>query len=782
MSISAGTTLSGRYRVLSPLGAGGMGEVYRAKDLRLSRDVAVKVLPEHLSRNAQALSRFEREAKAVAALSHSNIFSIYDFGIDDGVHFAVMELLEGETLRKRIQRSALPWRKAVEIAVALAEGLSAAHSKGIIHRDLKPENVFLTSTGGVKILDFGLARMEMLEPTSDQTSAPTISRTEPGMLMGTVPYMSPEQVKGEQLDARSDIFSLGSVLYEMLTGARAFHRKSVGETLAAILNEEPPLLSKLDKQLSPELDPLIAHCLEKNKEQRYQSARDLAFDLKAILSDSGVLKTHAAVIRVSRIRPAIWVVALLVVLAISGSFYLWKNRDQPIHSVAIMPFVNGAKNPDAEYLSDGITESIIGSLSQIPQLRVMAQATVFTYKGKVVDPRKVGRELKVDAVVAGRVTQQGETLLIRADLVNVADGAELWGHQYSQSLSDVLFVQEAISKEITRNLRLRLTGEQERLLAAHPTENPEAYKLYLKGMYYWWKSTEEDYERSREYFQQAIDLDPGYAQAYSGLGDYYQALAMEGYQAPREAWPKAQAARKKALEIDSSLSATHPGDAGYKFFYLWDWSGADQAYRQTHNYRVYSWLLLITGHYEEAVKEAKLAVERDPLNRATSVNVGQVLNWAGRYDEAIEYLQKTLEMDPNYDAALFSLADAYVRKGMYEDAISNTKRAYVLVGNDYAAELFSNATGKSGYDGAQKLLAKQNLEPLLELSKQKYVSPLEIAALYARLDQKDEAFQWLEKAYQDRSGLLVFLKMDPDWDPIRSDPRFADLVKRIGLP
>jgi len=441
-----------------------------------------------------------------------------------------------------------------------------------------------------------------------------------------------------------------------------------------------------------------------------------------------------------------------------------------------------------EYLSDGITESVITNLSSFPNLRIMARGTAFSYKGREVDPRQAGRDLNVEAVVTGRLSLQGENLVIQANLVKVSDGRQLWGNEYNKKLADVLAIQKEISNEIVKNLKLKLTGEQKNLLAKVPTDNPEAYHLYLRGMHHWWMDTEEDYEKAREYFQQAIDLDPTYALAYVGLGQYYSALARTGYRPPKETWPKAEAAMLKAQKIDNSIPMTHQEVADYKFLYLWDWSSAEHEYKQLEKFPswatrgTYSMFLLTLGRNEEAITQARKTAELDPLNKAFSLNVAQILTAARSYDEAIEQVNHTLELDPNYTVALFQFADIYERKGMYDDAISISRRAYQILGDDQAVDLFANAHGLSGYHQASTTLAKESLAQLLERSKDSYVSPLLIASVYSQLNQKDEAFQWLEKAYEERSALLVLLKINEDWKNLRSDPRFADLVKRIGLP
>jgi serine/threonine-protein kinase len=779
--IKTGAVLSERYEILCKLGAGGMGEVYRAKDLRLNREVAIKVLPEHLASNEDALSRFDREAKAVAALSHPNILAIHDFGSDNGISFAVMELLEGETLRKHIKDSEIPWRKAVEIGVSIAEGLWAAHTRGVIHRDLKPENIFLTSNGQIKILDFGLARIETPKSLSPESFVETISQTNPGIIVGTVPYMSPEQLKGDVLDLRTDIFSFGTVLYEMVVGTSPFVRKSASETVVAILKEEPVESDAAKKKIPADLDRVISHCLQKTPEQRFQNARDLSFSLRSILSDSRVELPFP--VRKHRVRPILWsAAALLVVIA---CLYMFSVQRQPIQSLAILPFVNESKDSDAEYFSEGITDNLINNLSQITDLRVIARDTVFSYKDRKKDPLEIGKELKVGAIVTGRINQHGDLLVISTNLIRVHDGSQLWGGKYSQKLSDVIIIQESISNQITENLRIKLTGDQKERLEKRYTENSEAYRLVLKGKYHWFKG---DYEKSRELIQNAIDADPGYSLAYFWLGQNYMALSFEGYKPAKEVWPKAEAAYKKSLELDEQSPLGYFGLGCFQFFYNWDWAAAERNFNRWHSSnptfgrRGYSNFLIATGKIDEAINELREALKDDPLSRIYSVNLGQYLTIQGDYASAIKQLLETIEMYPDYAEAHFSLANVYTRKEMYDEAIAEWRQGYLLQSQEDAAEIFEEASGKSGYFEAIKIIARADVDFLLENSKQTYVAPIEIAKKYALLGENDEAFSWLEKSYDERSTQLVFLKVDPNWDTLRSDPRFVDLVKRIGLP
>ncbi|HUO84292.1 MAG TPA: protein kinase, partial [Thermoanaerobaculia bacterium] len=514
----------GPYELVAPLGSGGMGEIFRARDSRLGREIAIKVLPHHLREDPMALARFQREAKAIAAISHPNILAIHDVGTDSGVFYAVTELLEGRTLRERIGGNPLPWREAIDLAAGIAEGLAAAHDRGVIHRDLKPENIFLTRDGRVKILDFGLAHTgDEAQPEEDPT---TDVMTTPGAIVGTVGYMSPEQLRSQTVGPASDVFSLGCVLFEMITGRRPFQRNTSIDTMAAILQEEPDPEALEKSGTPPDVEQILYTCLSKTAEQRYGSARELAADLRAMLSGSGIIAASPL-----PFKP------------------VSKRRRGAIDSIAILPFVNATGDPEADYLSDGITESIISTLSHLPRLRVMASSTVFRYKGQPIDALAAGRALNVRAVLAGRLMQVGDRTLIRTELVDVSDGAQIWGEQYNRRSTDLLELQQEIAGEISEKLRIRISGEARKRLRKKPTRSDEAYRLYLKGRFQWSKRTIEGLRRGIEEFDQAIQVDPGFALAWVGIADSYITLGTNVPLAPREAVPKAREAALRALEL-----------------------------------------------------------------------------------------------------------------------------------------------------------------------------------------------------------------------------------------
>lgn len=767
--------------ILSTLGAGGMGEVYRARDMRLDREVAIKVLPEHFADNPEMLSRFEREAKVLAALSHPNILAIHDFGKDRGSTYAVMELLKGETLRDLINRGPVPPTRVMEIAARIADGLAVAHANGVVHRDLKPDNVFLTTDGGLKILDFGLARR-------DRTDTPQQSlETEPGTILGTVHYMSPEQLRGDSADARSDLFSFGCILYEMLTQQRPFSRSTAADTFAAILKEEMPEDSEPFRKIPPELSTVIRRCLAKRREDRFQSASDLSFALKMLSSASGSLRVPAGSIprKALSIRP----LGIFTIIVLLGIAVYWTTHGKAaIRSVAVLPFLNATADPNAEYLSDGLTESIINSLSQLPGLRVMARSTVFHYKGKQTDPRTVGKELQVGAVLLGSVMPHGDSLVIRAELVDVSDGSQLWGREYKRGIPDMQVIQEEISKDITNALRLKLTGDEEQRLAKHATQNSEAYQLYLKGRYSWNKRTLEGLHDGIDYFNQAIDRDPGFALAYTGLADSYIVLGGYNLLAPGEAFPKAKSAAQKALEIDPNLAEAWTPLAFVTYTYDWNWQEGEKDFRRSlqlnpnyptaHHWFALYWTAM--GQSKNALSEITKAQDLDPLSLIINTDRGLILRLSRRNDAAEEQLKRTLEMDPDFPMAHGELRSVYEEKGRFDLAIAEIENASGHSSESAASiEAIKQAYLQLGPEGYRQTMLDQALE---QAGKGLPVSPFDLAILAASLHQKDRAIYLLQAAYKQRSPGMTWLKVEPRLDPLRSDPRFVDLLSQMKFP
>lgn len=780
----------GPYKILDQIGAGGMGEVYLALHERTNRKVALKLLFPSFIKDEQRAWRFQQEAHAVLALNHPNIVTIYDIGQAGGIHFIATEFIEGETLRARMARAPLEMNEALDIAIQVAGALAAAHQAGVVHRDIKPENIMLRPDGYVKVLDFGLAK---LTESYSQATASSRARidTEPGLVMGTARYMSPEQARGLPVDARTDIWSLGVVLYEMVTGHAPFEGATSTDVIISIVEKEPA-------EVPAQLEMIVKKALAKDTAERFHAVTDLLTDLRSLKRDLEV-GTHATsrakhlVREIKRHWTAAIVIVATLILAIAALTYFQSARSKPINSIAVLPFVNDSVDPATEYLSDGITESLINSLSQLPSVRVMARSTAFNYKGRAVDPRQVGRELGVDVVLMGRITQREDALSIQADLVNVADGSQLWGEQYNRSLSDVLAIQQEISSEISERLRLKITGEEQRRVTRYSTAHTEAYQLYLKGRYHWNKRTDEGFRKAIEYFHQAIEKDPGYALAYVGLADSY--LLSELLPA-RERYPKAKAAAQKALEIDETLGEAHTSLAAIKNWYDWDWPGAEIEFRRavelSPNYPTarhwYGEFLANLGRFDESVAQYQRALEIDPLSLAISSDLGMVYYQARQYDRAIEHLKKVIEMDPNYVRTHFYLAQVYEEKAMFEDALEEWERGNLLEG-DSPSEL---ATGKTAIRNAFRLSGargywRMRLDIVKEEARRKkhiYFAgnATNLAQLHARVGELDRAFEWFEKVYEEREPSLLWLKVAPDCDNLRSDPRFTDLLRRVNFP
>jgi eukaryotic-like serine/threonine-protein kinase len=815
-------TSLGPYKILGEIGAGGMGEVYLALHATTNRQVALKLLPSYLIKDEQRTSRFQQEAQAVLALNHPNIVTIYDIGQARDIHFIATEFIEGETLRERMARAPLEINEALNIARQVAGALVAAHKAGVVHRDIKPENIMLRPDGYVKVLDFGLAKLTKSYGVATASALVKID-TEPGLVMGTARYMSPEQTRGLPVDARTDIWSLGVVLYEMVAGRAPFEGATPADVIVSIMEKEPAPLVKVPAQL----ELIIKKALAKDREQRFHAVTDLLLDLRSLKREveigagleaatrtdrhttvetvpepmahiaevATVNTTSRANYLVGEIKRHAIVIAIILSLAIAALTYFYSTRGNrtPITSIAVLPFINDSVDPATEYLSDGITESLINSLSQLPSLRVMARSTAFSYKGRAVDPRKVGRELGVDAVLMGRVTQRGDTLSIQADLVNVADGSQLWGEQYNRTLSDALAIQQEISREISERLALKITGAEQRLLTQHSTKHTEAYQLYLKGRYHWNKRTDEGFRRATEYFLQAIEKDPSYALAYVGLADSY--LLSERLPA-RERYPKAKAAALQALELDETIGEAHVSLAAIKNWYDFDWSGAEIEFRRaielSPNYSTahhwYGELLANLGRFDDSFAEYQRALEIDPLSLAISSDLGLVYYQARQYDRATEHLKKVIEMDPYYVRTHFYLAQVYEQKGLFEEALAELERGSLLEG-DSPSELaqgkaaIRNAFRSSGARGYWRMrlgIVKEEVRK----GKRVYFTgdSTNMAILHTRAGERDQAFEWFEKVFEAREPSLLWLKVAPDWDNLRSDPRFTDLLRGVNFP
>jgi eukaryotic-like serine/threonine-protein kinase len=788
-------TLS-HYKIISKLGSGGMGEVYLAQDTKLDRTVALKILPRDVASDPERMRRFVQEAKAASALDHPNVAQIYEIGESDGTTFIAMQYIEGQTLEAKSHIKQLETKEIVDVAIQVADALDAANSKGIIHRDIKAANIMVTPRGQVKVLDFGLAKVESkISSHPEASKLETEAGTTPGLILGTVQYMSPEQALGKRIDSRSDIYSLGVVLYQLATSRLPFAGPTPSVTLSRILNTQPDAIARFNYDIDPELERIIRKCMEKDPERRYQSARELEIDLKNLKrdSESGASQMGSP----AGLRPAstksrwkLYAGLAALALAVIGAamiYYIGMGRGQAIHSLAVLPFSNARSDPETEYLSDGITESITNSMSPIPELRVLSQGMVRRFKDKEIDPQQLGRELNVDALVQGSLAKQGDTLVVNAELVRSSDGAQLWGQQYNRKLSDILLVQQDISAKVSEQLRLKLSGEERKKIQNSYTENTEAYQLYLKGLYYWNRRTGLGLQKALGYFQQAIEQDPNYALAYAGVAGCYAIYSRYDLLPPRESMPLGKRAAMQALKIDPSLPEARIALAHVMTEYEWDWAGASKEFQQAlatdPNYATghqwYAEHLMAIGQLEEGLKEIQKAHQLDPL----SLQIRSILALSyysnRQYDLAIDVARKGIELDPNFARLHFRLGQSLIKKSLFDEAISEFKMAMSLAGNPptYLAGL-----GQAYAASGKKAEALQIIEQLEKLSKEKYVPSYQIALVYVELGDKDQTFEWLEKAFNARDDWLDQFRTDPSWDPIRSDQRYKDLLRRMNIP
>jgi eukaryotic-like serine/threonine-protein kinase len=833
------TSLVGRrfshYRIESLLGVGGMGEVYLAEDTSLNRKVALKLLPVQFTNDAERLRRFEREARAASALNHPNILTIHEIGQEDGHHYTATEFIDGETLREHMAGTGMKLDESLDVTAQVASALAAAHEAGIVHRDIKPENVMLRSDGFVKVLDFGLAKLSARHAST--TAEPealkeSMFKTNPGMVMGTVQYMSPEQARGQDVDARTDIWSLGVVLYEMVTGHAPFAGETPSHVVVSILETQPSPLTH-EHEMPKGLERIVGKALRKNREERYQTAKDLLLDLKSLkqeleveahlersagsekfeappsgrwLSDAKTAPPEGGTLNIRpssaaylfgeikrHKRATVFAVAAMIMVfaTLAYSFYLKKGArhlattGEAIDSLAVLPFVNESGDPNTEYLADGISDSVINSLSRLPKLKVISLNVVLRYKGKQTDPQKVGRDLNVGAVLMGRMTQRGDDLTISTELVDVRDNSRLWGEQYNRKRSDILSVQEEIARKISEGLRLRLSGEEKKQLEKRYTQNTEAYLLYSLGRYHSNKNTKEGLEKGIGYYEKAITIDPKYALAYFGLSSAYQQLEFRGFVFPKEAWRKQEWAALKAVELDDTLSEAHVALAVVRAF-RWDWAGAEKECKRAleldpnsvdANQR-YATNLVYEGRADEAFVYAKRADELDQ-SKLGAPFVAYIYFLKRQYDAAIELDLKAVEKSPNNAHFHFVLGEVYVAKGMYKEGIAELQKAVAL---DNVPErwdrypMLAYAYGVSGQrDEALKILDEQK-----RLAKQRYIANYNFAIIYTGLGDKDRAFEYLNRAHDEGMPLLQ-VPSRPLFDSLRSDPRYTELLRRMKL-
>ena len=789
ITLESGTKL-GTYEIVAPLGSGGMGDVYRAHDRKLKRDVAVKVLPVGLVDDPERLARFEREALMLASLNHPNIATVYGFEQSDAVHYLVMELVPGETLAERISKDALPIKEALIVAGQMAEALEAAHERGVIHRDLKPSNVKVTPEGRVKVLDFGLAKAFAGERGQDLSQLPTLTAigTEEGRILGTPGYMSPEQARGKAVDKRTDIWAFGCVLYELLTGKQVFRGETRQDTIVVTLGQEP------DWEALPTCTPvkirnLLRRCLQKDPQRRLRDIGDVRIEIEEASVAFGPRENRG------RRKVLLWSAALLLT-AITG-ITIWNQKFpfaipfkeglRPIQSLAVLPLQDLSGSADQEYFADGMTDELITDLAQIRALRVISRTSVMLYKETHKSLHDISSELNVDGVVEGTVVRSGNRVRITAQLVSASTDTQLWAESYEGNLRDILTLQREVAKAIVDEIRIKVTVEEQSRLLSAPMVDSQAYEAYLRGRYYWETRSEEGLKRAVGYFQEAIEKDPTSPRAYAGLADSYNALGSEFYLRPLEAFPKAKVAALEALKRDANFAEAHASLAFAIWNYDYDWTVVETEFKRAielnpgyaTSYHWYSAYLLGMGRFAEAIAAVKKARELDPLSPVINANVGFVLYFARQYDDAINELNKALRMDPSRDAPYYYLALVYLQKGDYREAIAGFEKNNQLLSGGAGSDLdLARAYALAGNRKEAQVILNRSLAK----SKRNYESALLVARVYVALGETEKAFAWLEKAYEEHSSLLPLLGVDPAFDPLHSEQRFQALLTRINLP
>ncbi len=790
-----------------------MGEVWLATEVRLGRKVALKLLPADLTQDPARVSRFEQEARAASALNHPNVCTILALGqTADGQHYIAMEYVEGETLRKRLASAHLTIRDSLDIAIQIASALTTAHAIGIVHRDIKPENVMLRLDGFVKVLDFGLAKLVSASDTLEAQSTRTAFRTDPGHVVGTIAYMSPEQARGQQVDPRTDIWSLGVMLYEMLAGQSPFAGPSGSDVVAAILEREPAPLARFEPSASAELQRIVTKTLRKECAQRYQTVQDLALDLRALRGELDTMKTSD---RIGHTRPDVGEeqvrrvslpiastfrggltapnrVAILALAVVCGVMFLYlaarfsAGVDQPagINSIAVLPFDN-ASGPETEYLSDGLAESLIDSLSQVRGLKVVSSNAVGRYRRKQNDAVQVGRELNVRGVVTGSVRQTRDRVVVTISLDDARDNRRIWGDQYERRSADLLTLQREIAHEIVGTLQLKISASDESRLMKRYTNDPDAYQLYLKGMYEWRKHTLGDFQKAIQYYHQSLVKDPNFALAYFGLSAAYGALG-NNYWKPSEGFPKAKAYAARALALDDTLAEAHVAMAAANLYYDWDFQKADWELerarrldpRNANALHIHGDYCEVLGRFDEAKADRKQSIALDPLSPNFNMVAGATLYFAREYDAAVTQLEQARELEPRFLQTYLQLGQAYEQKGDLERAIQTYRLG--IKQTERHPQLLAALAHSYSLAGASPA-ATRILGELRDISKDAYVSPLLMAIVYAGLGDDTQTYAWLDRAVADRSSGLLWLGVEPQWDRFRTQPRFQAVLRAVGL-
>mgnify|MGYP003576096355 CR=1 FL=1 len=787
----------GPYSLVSRLGCGGMGEIYLAQDTRLGRQVALKFLPSSFRDNPERLRRFQNEARAASTLNHPNVATIYEIGETENITFIAMEYIEGLTLDQKISGRTLTTAEIVNIAIQVADALDDAHSHGVVHRDIKTSNIMMTRRDQVKVLDFGLAKVSSAI-SSDISDQPTAVKTAPGLVMGTVQYMSPEQAVGQAIDARSDVWSFGVVLYEMTTGRKPFMGTTTGETIDQIRHSQPDAIARFNYAIPAELERIIRKCLEKDRENRYQSARELMIDLKNLRRDLESDAKVSAPIQTndksnSRVRMLLLLAGILI-LGIAAAFYLLRP-DHPkaeiantqIKSIAVLPFKPLVAGSRDETLELGMADTLITKLSNIRHVDIRPISAVRKYTGLEQDAIAAGRDQQVDAVLDGVIQRSGDQVRVTVRFVRVNDGSQLWSGQFQEHMTQIFAVQDSISERVASALALTLAGAERQQLTKHHTENAEAYELYLKGRFQINRLTDDGFLKGRDYFHQAVEIDPNYALALAALAESYVVLGGWNVATPNEVFPKARDAAHRAAQLDPTLAEPHATLAMVSFAYDWDWKAAELEFKRaldlnpnySDGHQMYSYYLTAMKRFDESFTQMQRAKELDPASLSKLAGIGEIFNYMGRTDEAIQQFQKCLELDPNSGFSYWSLGNVYVHKKMYDDAISQYKKAIPLSGTspDEPSTL-AYAYAKSG----RKKQALETLKELIKRSEGSYVSSTLLATIYAALGDRDQALKFLRKAVEQRDGVLTFTNTDPIFADLRSDSQYAEILSRVGLP